>query len=1031
MNGTIGFRKKGSVWARVAVCATAVLWINPARAEVAAGNAHSLGLSPDGWVMAVGSNSYGQCETESWWPIMQIAAGAWHSVGLTTDGRVFAVGNNSYGQCDVESWTHIKQVAAGSNHTLGLKADGTVLAVGANDMGQCDVDSWSGIVQLAAGGGHSLGLTSDLEVVATGSNVQGQCNVQEWSGIKFIAAGNTHSLGVTTAGRAVAAGNNTDGQCNVDSWSDVIQVAGGKRYSLGLKSDRTVVAVGDNTFGQCDVDAWSDIIQISSSLGHSLGLQRDGFAVATGWNNAGQCDVDAWPRLGKPLEPVPNQLLGTTHLDDGDIVLSYEIAVQQGSHSGPYTIHKAKGRFGSYQILATTEETVYTDPSVAGNPYDYCYKVYDFQGELITVLSLEIELFGPNMYILGPEDTLQNIGQLVDRVSGEMWEAQFSLNRYAFYFKPGDYTGLGTLSVCFYTHLGGLGQLPYDTLISNTITPPSLGDNNATHTFWRSAENFTLAGASNDEDFNTWFNWGVSQAAPIRRLYSEKRALFQFGWPGGWCSGGFTGDCYFEDAAGSNNQQQWYYRNSYIEKGSEGYAAGGWNLAYQGVEFGPNVDMALHSDNWEGSRGTWNKVSRVETTPVIREKPFLFLSEEDGRYKVFKPGLRYDSTGVSWGPENMGFGTIHDLLDEFYLVKPGTTAAEMNQKLDLGKHLFITPGIYELSEPLHVKHANTIVLGTGYATLIPGESNSDSALVIDDVGGVTIASLLFDTYYTSNTLARIGPEDASADHSDNPTLLADVFFRIGGILDQGVHVDTALVINANDVIGDHLWIWRADHYNGVGWYINTVKNGLIVNGDYVTIYGLFNEHFQEYQAIWNGEFGELYFLQCETPYDVPNQAAYMSHGGTVKGYAAYKVGDHVQHHQASMIGIYDVFVDTNGAEIAIENSIEVPDSPGVHIHHACNVSISPLGGIHYIINGQVPSTFSQTIGNRYQLIDYPETQTWAGYPVDAQGNCDTTPWLNWLWVTTDPWVWSFDLSHWLYCPGENVTESGAWVYIPK
>ena len=45
------------------------------------------------------------------------------------------------------------------------------------------------------------------------------------------------------------------------------------------------------------------------------------------------------------------------------------------------------------------------------------------------------------------------------------------------------------------------------------------------------------------------------------------------------------------------------------------------------------------------------------------------------------------------------------------------------------------------------------------------------------------------------------------------------------------------------------------------------KTGLIVNGDRVTIYGLFSEHFQEYQTVWNGDGGRLYFYQSEMPYD--------------------------------------------------------------------------------------------------------------------------------------------------------------------
>ena len=477
----------------------------------------------------------------------------------------------------------------------------------------------------------------------------------------------------------------------------------------------------------------------------------------------------------------------------------------------------------------------------------------------------DAEIFGSNVYVFSPTDDMTKIRTTINTIHDQMLHDEFSSKRYAFYFKPGDYTQAGLFNIAYYTHIGGLGKLPTDVRLSNVYTPAPLANNNATCTFWRSAENFTVAGKSTG-DLNTWFQWAVSQAAPLRRINSERRAHYQW-WYDGWCSGGFTGDCNFKDRAGSWSQQQWYFRNSYVELGSKDYSMGGWNLCYQGVEFGTSVNMTSHSDNWTTSGGAWNNVSRVDKTPIIREKPFLFFGD-DGRYKVFKPALRYDSKGTSWKPGNMGAGETFDLLNDFYVVKPGTSATTMNEQLEAGRHLFITPGMYELSEPLLVKRANTIILGTGYATLIPSSTNPASAIIVSDVEGVSIAGLLFDAHFSSRTLLQVGSKFSTNNFSLNPTLLADLFFRVGGFRTTNVNVDVALEINSSDVIGDHFWIWRADHGQGVGWFKNTSKNGLVVNGHHVTIYGLFNEHFQEYGTLWNGEKGRMYFYQNETPYDV-------------------------------------------------------------------------------------------------------------------------------------------------------------------
>ena len=672
--------------------------------------------------------------------------------------------------------------------------------------------------------------------------------------------------------------------------------------------------------------------------------------------------------------------------ESGNLVLKYGDAgsLLKSLGTEKYTIKKAKGRFGNYETIASTTAPVFTDQNIEGSPYDYYYKVFDSAGELVSTLALDLELFGPNMYIYSPEDNKSAIRKEINDIHDEMFQGQFSPNRYAFYFKPGDYTAAGTLNIAYYNHIGGLGAIPNEVRISNVFTPAPLPNNNATCTFWRSAENFYIAGQSNNQ-VDTWFQWAVSQAAPLRRVNSERRAHYQW-WYEGWCSGGFTGDCNFQDRAGSYSQQQWYFRNSYSRLGSESYSAGGWNLCYQGMEFGPGVNMANHSDNWETSRGQWGNVSRVETTPIVREKPFLFMGE-DGKYKVFKPALRYDSKGTSWSASDMGEGEIFDLEEEFFVVKPGTTAETINEQLEAGKHIFFTPGLYELSEPLLVNNANTIILGTGYATLIPGQTNPSSAMILADVPGITVASLLFDAHYSSRTLLQVG-SNVVKNHSENPTLLADLFFRVGGFRSENVNVDIALEINSSDVIGDHFWIWRADHGSGVGWFKNTSKNGLIVNGHHVTIYGLFNEHYQEYQTLWNGEKGRMYFYQCETPYDPVNQNDYMSHNNTVKGYAAYKVADHVKYHEASMMGIYDVFINTKGADIRVENSIETPNSSEVKVHHACNVNISTLGGFNYVINGTVPSTQNKATGARYYIIDYAGTETpeeWVR-PKDEDGS---------------------------------------------
>jgi hypothetical protein len=171
-----------------------------------------------------------------------------------------------------------------------------------------------------------------------------------------------------------------------------------------------------------------------------------------------------------------------------------------------------------------------------------------------------------------------------------------------------------------------------------------------------------------------------------------------------------------------------------------------------------------------------------------------------------------------------------------------------------------------------VTRANTVVLGLGYPTIIP--DNGVTPMQVADVDGVKIAGLLFDAGTTNSpNLLQVGPAGSSASHAGNPTTIQDVFFRIGGA--GAGKATNSLLVNSNNTIIDHIWAWRADHGAGVGWTVNTADTGLIVNGDNVTAYGLFVEHYQKYEVIWNGNKRRAdVFFQNEMPYDPPNQAAW-------------------------------------------------------------------------------------------------------------------------------------------------------------
>lgn len=527
-------------------------------------------------------------------------------------------------------------------------------------------------------------------------------------------------------------------------------------------------------------------------------------------------------------------------------------------------------------------------------------------------------LLGKNTFVFDPAMDMNEVQTLIDSIhAGQVYPAnEFSKNRYALLFKPGTYHL--DIRVGYYMHIMGLGNSPEDVEIIGAVRSNSTQGGHVLCNFWRTAENLTIVPAK--DSTNTW---AVSQAAPLRRVYVKGNLkLFE-----GPSSGGFMADCKIDGTVFSGSQQQWFTRNSVFKK----WDGGVWNMVYLGVTNAPK-------ENWPEK-----PVTTIKETPEVREKPYWIYSGNKFYLKI--PALKQNSLGIDWSIKNGNEKTVS--IDDFYVAKPDEDSAEsINKALKKGKNILFTPGIYSLSQSLKVTRPGTVVMGIGMATLVP--ENGNSVIEVADVDGVTVAGILIDAAIVpSETLMQVGKDGSKKNHETNPTFLYDVFFRVGGPHEGSA--SRCLVINSNNVYADHLWIWRADHGIGVGWDKNKCANGLIVNGNQATIYGLFNEHFQEYQTRWNGEKGRVYFYQSEMPYDPPTVDAW-KHGETY-GYASYKVADHIKEHKAWGVGIYNVFYD---APVIVDQAIETPSSLEDSIYHKLIFWLNGNKGsiVKSIINGK-------------------------------------------------------------------------------
>jgi hypothetical protein len=585
--------------------------------------------------------------------------------------------------------------------------------------------------------------------------------------------------------------------------------------------------------------------------------------------------------------------------------------------------------------------------------------------------------FGPNVFIFTPDMPQSEIQAKVDSVAAQQLSNQFGTQRYALLFAPGTYgsqTAPLTFQVGYYTSVAGLGLSPGDVVVNGAInvTNQCFSANNciALVNFWRSLSNLTInfvknpaLGCGSAAEF-----WAVSQAAPVRRVHVNGLTTLQDFCSGpGFASGGFIADSEFDGNTVINgSQQQFLVRNSKLD----GWTNGVWNQVFSGVVGAPAQCFPRQT-----SCGG-NPYTTLATSPVTREAPYLYI-DSSGHYQVFVPSVQFNSSGTTWASGPTPGRSIP--IEDFLIATPADSGRDLTTALALGKNLILTPGIYELDQTIEVIHPDTVILGLGFPTLVPQRGNV-AMRSIGRAEGVMISGILFDAGpTTSPALLQIGtdhegrPDDTGRSSEDeaasDPALLSDVFFRIGGAAAGSAR--NSLVVNSSNVILDDIWAWRADHGTGVGWTVNTADTGVIVNGDNVTAYGLFVEHYQKFEVIWNGNGGTDIFFQNEMPYDPPSQAAWMEAPG-VDGWAAFKVADSVRSFTGYGMGGYSFF--DKGVSIFAAHAFEVPTTlPAASLHDLLTIflSTSGQGGILHVVNDTGGSSTIANPDSPVAVVSYP------------------------------------------------------------
>lgn len=487
-----------------------------------------------------------------------------------------------------------------------------------------------------------------------------------------------------------------------------------------------------------------------------------------------------------------------------------------------------------------------------------------------------------NIRVFSPGDDVTSYAKGL--YEGNTDRSQFSEKRYAILLKRGSYSGptqLSAIPVGYYTSLIGVGGKPEDVTIDSfySLDNPDVG--NACDNFWRSAEGVQTSNPS--------ITWATSQAAPLRRVHVRSDlSLSEEGAPH-WSSGGLIAESVVDGILKMGTQQQFLVRNVLLNSGASGTNK---NYVFLGSTGAPASNTA----------GT---ITNIPSTPRMAEKPYL--SEDGGSWSIKVPSMQTDVSGYSLPPS----GNTIDMVDVF-VAKEGDTAAQIITGIATKKALLLTPGIYMLEDAIRITQPNFVVLGIGFATLVPHLGNS--ALVVDaGASNVRISSVLLE----AGTDVAAGPTQPLLLWSGDGGIGIDIFTRVGAFSYARASkpsclktkADTHVEIDGSGTTLENLWAWHADHDDCGGASDQSYSaHALVVRGSDVIVYGLKAEHTFDNIVQWFGESGQTYLFQSELPY---HAASYPSTG-------AYRVDASVKHHKGVGIGVYQI------GSYEVETGVRVP-----------------------------------------------------------------------------------------------------------
>ena len=618
--------------------------------------------------------------------------------------------------------------------------------------------------------------------------------------------------------------------------------------------------------------------------------------------------------------------------------------------------------------------------------------------------------FGPNVTIFDASESVSTINAALS--------AHYTSANHEFFFLPGSYgdasatpttaTTSNTIDaqVASGSVVAGLGASPCDVVING-----NLGIYNDSLAIRPSQlENLTINPIESGDPADT-MTWSTSQEATWRRVnllgnLLEAALPYTTGlclnacapFPGSGINGsgavenGFeiansniTGDVIDTNGqntagvSGQDGNSDPYIQGSHIG-GAQGFGSDTMFAGDTGSVPATNFGPATHS------RPAGSNVN-VKFLPEVRESPFVYY--RNGQFYVFDPRAQFARRGYDWRVGRFA-GTSLPLSD-FYLANSTTdTAATINAALATGEDVLLEPGAYSVSAPLTVPNANEVILGLGEATVTA--STNTSTIVVNDAARGTILAGFSANGLAFNATTNTGPyaaeqiEIGNTPHASgsltDPTTLSDVSTISNSTTDE--------LINQNDVLLNQAEIQSNNNggngYTTTNWPAESSGDyGVIVNGNDVTLEGIWLEHFKMTEATWNGDGGQVIFLENELPLTIPYSAAgvqpsFWMENSRFDGYPSLAVSPSVT--SFTLTGMQSWSRFGSGCDCLVTSLITAPVKRHVSINDIFSGQIlgsASLSGGSAAVGPGFPDFSGATLGGVLNLINTDGVSSYIPY----------------------------------------------------